>query len=119
MVVEELLVWTEHKEKSEEGHHLTATLLFNGKAVWGPRGCHENTMLLAEALTTADYRFTILFKKKEASVEGHTRYISVWSKGKVTLDKLSTHDNMDSFADTVNDIVRRDPMPPGRHESKL
>lgn len=100
-------VWTEHKEHSVEGHTLTGTLKFMGKSIWGPHSCHDNTVRLGKALQEADWRFAMVFEPKEHSVEGHVRYISVkgWD-GSVILDKLSTHDSMDSLARAVMEKIR-------------
>ncbi|KAM3450544.1 hypothetical protein MY3296_006007 [Beauveria thailandica] len=105
-------VWTEHKEHSVEGHTLTGTLNFKGERIWGPRGCHPNTVRLGTALQTADWRFAMTFEDKPHSVEGHVRYISVkdWN-GRVILDKLSTHDSMDSLARAVMEKIRADGPP--------
>ena len=106
-------VWTEAKEHSVEGHTLTGTLRFKGQIIWGPRGCHDNTMRLGDALNQADWRFAMSFAPKEHTIEGHTRYISVkgWD-GTLLLDKLNTHDEMDSLAKTVMDIINKEGPPP-------
>ncbi|OAA35819.1 hypothetical protein ISF_09977 [Cordyceps fumosorosea ARSEF 2679] len=105
-------VWTENKEHSVEGHNLTGTLNFKGERIWGPRGCHDNTVSLGAALQAADWRFAMSFERKSHSVEGHVRYISVkgWN-GKLILDKLSTHDSMDSLARVVMQKVRENGPP--------
>ncbi|KAM3429056.1 hypothetical protein MY4824_008479 [Beauveria thailandica] len=105
-------VWTENKEHSVEGHTLTGTLNFKGEPIWGPRGCHDNTVDLGTALQKADWRFAMTFENKAHSVEGHVRYISVkdWN-GKLLLDKLSTHDSMDSLARVVMQKIREDGPP--------
>ncbi|KAH8692135.1 hypothetical protein BGW36DRAFT_42393 [Talaromyces proteolyticus] len=105
-------VWTEHKEHSVDGHKLTGTLKFKGQTIWGPHGCHENTMRLAEALTEADWRLAMTFETKELSVEGHVRYISVKDgNGQLLLDKLSTHDSMDDLARAVMRAINSDGGP--------
>lgn len=105
-------VWTENKEHSVEGHIFTGTLKFKGETIWGPTHCHDNTARLAEALQNADYRFTLLLSAREKSVEGHIRYISVkdWN-GSTVLDKLSTHDSMDSLARAVSKKLRENGPP--------
>ncbi|EJP62351.1 hypothetical protein CRV24_003703 [Beauveria bassiana] len=105
-------VWTESKEHSVEGHTLTGTLNFKGERIWGPNGCHSNTVSLGKALQEADWRFAMVFDDKSHSVEGHTRSISVkdWN-GKVTLNKLSTHSNMDSLARVVMQKIRENGPP--------
>ncbi|PWY80164.1 hypothetical protein BO83DRAFT_435191 [Aspergillus eucalypticola CBS 122712] len=106
-------VWTEHKEHTVEGHTFTGTLKFRGETIWGPRSCHDNTHRLAKALQDADWRFSLLLEPKEHSVEGHVRYISVrdWNGG-ILLDKLSTHDNMDSLARAVSQAIAGAGGPP-------
>ncbi|KAI1920649.1 hypothetical protein LOZ58_004589 [Ophidiomyces ophidiicola] len=95
-------VWTEHKEHSIEGHTLTGTLKFKGEVIWGPHGCHENTMRLGTALNNADWRFAMTFESKEKSVEGHDRYINVKDKnGAAVLNQLSTHVSLDDLARAV------------------
>ena len=105
-------VWTEHKGHSVEGHTLTGTLNFKGQPIWGPSGCHDNTLQLGAALHKADWRFAMTFSSKGHSVEGHVRVISVkgWD-GTLLLDKLSTHDNMDSLARAVMEKVRSEGPP--------
>lgn len=105
-------VWTESKDHSVEGHTFTGTLNFRGEPIWGPNGCHSNTSQLARALNQADWRFAMLLEPKSHSVEGHTRVISVkdWN-GNVTLDKLSTHSNMDSLARAVMQKIRENGPP--------
>lgn len=100
-----LRVKLENKHKTIEGHTRTCTLKFNGRTIWGPRGCHDNTIDLKDAIETADPRFNLYLERKPKSIEGHTKYISVISKGKVTLDKLSTHDNMQGFIDAIESAV--------------
>ena len=52
------------------------------------------------------------FEQKSHSVEGHVRYISVKGlDGTLLLDKLSTHDSMDSLARVVMEIVNREGPP--------
>ncbi|KAE8381546.1 hypothetical protein BDV26DRAFT_289396 [Aspergillus bertholletiae] len=105
-------VWTEHKEHTVEGHTLTGTLNFMGQPIWGPRGCHDNTVRLGAALQQADWRFAMTFVPKEHSVEGHVRYISVKDyDGNVILDKLSTHDSMDALAGAVMQAVAQHRRP--------
>lgn len=104
---ENLNVWTEYKEHSVEGHEYTGTLKFKGKNIWGPRGCHGNTMQLGTAINNADWRFFMNFETKKHSVEGHTRYISVKDKDEVTL-KLGTHDSMDELAAAIRAALAAD-----------
>lgn len=105
-------VWTEHKAHSVEGHTLTGTLNFKGQAIWGPNACHDNTVRLGKAIQEADWRFAMTFEPKSHSVEGHVRSISVkdWN-GRVTLDKLSTHNSMDLLARAVMEKVRENGPP--------
>ncbi|KAB8228987.1 uncharacterized protein BDW43DRAFT_303430 [Aspergillus alliaceus] len=97
-------IWIEDKPHSVEGHIFYGTLTFKGKVVWGPKHCHNNTTQLKTALRQADDRLDMEFISKPNSVEGHTRYISVKSKGNVILNKLSTHDNMDELVTVVKTI---------------
>ncbi|KAM3543101.1 hypothetical protein ARSEF1564_004000 [Beauveria bassiana] len=83
-----LKVWLDSKDNTVEGHIFTCTLLFKGKKVWGPVSAHDNTIELQKALHKADSRF-------EAG-------------GKVYLDKLSTHENMQGLADVVDAIIALD-----------
>ena len=105
-------VWTENKEHSVEGHIFTGTLKFKGETIWGPTHCHDNTARLAEALQNADYRFSLLLSARDKSVEGHIRYISVkdWN-GNTVLDRLSTHDSMDSLARAVMKKINENGSP--------
>lgn len=105
-------VWTENRDHTKEGHTLTGTLKYKGKTIWGPRMCHRNTFLLGDALQEADWRFLMIFEPREKSIEGHTRYISVkdWN-GKVILDKLMTHPNMDDLADKAVESASKDGPP--------
>ncbi|KAM3473215.1 hypothetical protein MY5147_004891 [Beauveria neobassiana] len=103
-----LKVWLDSKDNTVEGHIFTCTLLFKGKKVWGPVSAHDNTIELQKALHKADSRFEVELKKKDRTLEGHTRYISVKAGGKVYLDKLSTHENMQGLADVVDAIIALD-----------
>ncbi|KAH6603623.1 hypothetical protein Trco_008398 [Trichoderma cornu-damae] len=100
-----LRVWLERKEHSVEGHTKQAILTFNGKIIWGPRGCHDNTSQLAQALDAADPRFQLILMDKPHSVEGHTYYISVSANNHVYLDKLSTHENMVGLVQAIDDVL--------------
>ncbi|KAF3762122.1 hypothetical protein M406DRAFT_53353 [Cryphonectria parasitica EP155] len=91
---QQLNVWLENKQHSIEGHIFQCTLKFDDRVIYGPISCHDNTVALGDAIHNADSRFKMSFDKKDHTVEGHTRYISVKSGDKVLLDKLSTHDNM-------------------------
>ncbi|KAI5810961.1 hypothetical protein DFH27DRAFT_530557 [Peziza echinospora] len=97
-------VYLDEKDKSVEGHIFIGKLTFDGKTIW-ERSCHDNTVALAEALREIDPRFHMAFTKKDKTVEGHTKYITVKAKGKVVLDKLNTHDNMHDLAVAVQAIV--------------
>lgn len=99
-------IWTTHKEHSVEGHTFTGTLNFEGKPIWGPHSCHENTIHLGKALQEADPRFDMVFEPKDHSGMGHQRYISVrdWNRDFV-LDNLSTCDNMDFLARAVMEKI--------------
>ncbi|KAK2778713.1 hypothetical protein CKAH01_11639 [Colletotrichum kahawae] len=96
-------IWLDDKPHSKEGHIFEATLPFNGQEIWGPRGAHENTSRLGDALRKADPRFDIVLKKKSHSVEGHVRCISVIHHGRLILNKLSTHDTMEGLVKAVNE----------------
>ncbi|KAL6791089.1 hypothetical protein J3E68DRAFT_411905 [Trichoderma sp. SZMC 28012] len=101
-MTDQLNVWLDHKEHSLEGHIFECTLTFRDKIIWGPKSCHDNTVALRNAIHEADERFDMSFTKKDKTAEGHTRYISVKSNGKVLLDKLSTHANMQGLVDAIN-----------------
>ncbi|KAJ3941953.1 hypothetical protein N0V92_013830 [Colletotrichum tropicale] len=96
-------IWLEDKPHSLEGHTFEATLMFNGREIWGPRGAHDNTFRLRDALHKADPRFDIILKKKSHSLEGHIRYISVIHHGRLILNKLPTHDSMEGLVKAVNE----------------
>ncbi|OJZ90595.1 hypothetical protein ASPFODRAFT_40993 [Aspergillus luchuensis CBS 106.47] len=106
-------VQTSNKEHSVEGHTYTGTLKFRGQTIWGPHTCHDNTQQLARALQNADWRFSLELDSKEKTIEGHTRYISVtdWN-GNLVLDRLSTHDNMDTLAEAITGAVAGAGGPP-------
>ncbi|RYP18626.1 hypothetical protein DL765_003833 [Monosporascus sp. GIB2] len=55
----DLKVWLDPKGHSVEGHTAQCTLIFNGRVIWGPRGCHDNTYRLRDALSAADPRFQL------------------------------------------------------------
>ncbi|EFY89357.1 hypothetical protein MAC_04543 [Metarhizium acridum CQMa 102] len=106
-------IWTDRKNNSVEGHTRTGILTFENKVIWGPVNCHDNTERLRVALHEADHRFDMILTPKQNTVEGHTRFISVRnSAGRVTLDRLSTHDNMDTLVAAVN-AARAIAGPPG------
>ncbi|KAI1368597.1 hypothetical protein F5Y08DRAFT_354518 [Xylaria arbuscula] len=95
--------WLEPKEHSHEGHTSHCILLFNGRLIWGPMGCHDNTIQLRDALRMADDRFEIIIMDKPHSNEGHTATISVSRGGTVFLDKLHTHANMTGLCKAIHD----------------
>ncbi|KLU92137.1 hypothetical protein MAPG_11084 [Magnaporthiopsis poae ATCC 64411] len=101
-MIEQLNVWLDDKDHSVEGHIFNCTLTFRNKVIWGPASCHDNTVALRNAIHEADRRFDMSFTKKDKTVEGHIRYISVKSNGKVLLDKLSTHDNMAGLVSAID-----------------
>ncbi|QSZ31612.1 hypothetical protein DSL72_001179 [Monilinia vaccinii-corymbosi] len=101
----QLHVWVEDKEHTIEGHTKQCTLFFKDKQVWGPVSCHDNTEQLRDAIKQADERFSLAIESKSKSTEGHTRKISVKSKGKVLLDGLSTHERMEGLAAAIEAIL--------------
>ncbi|OAA36393.1 hypothetical protein BBO_08270 [Beauveria brongniartii RCEF 3172] len=107
-MTDKLNVWLDSKDNTQEGHIFTCALLFKGKKVWGPVSCHDNTIALKDALNNADNRFDLELKKKDRTLEGHTRYISVKAHGKVYLEKLSTHENMQGLVAAVDAIIALD-----------
>ncbi|KAI1347136.1 hypothetical protein F5Y01DRAFT_256564 [Xylaria sp. FL0043] len=96
-------VWLDSKEHSDEGHTKLCILTFNEKVIWGPTGCHDNTIHLKEALHKADSRFDILIMDKPKTIEGHTAAISVSRGGTTYLSRLSTHPNMQGLCAAVFD----------------
>lgn len=98
----QLNVWLDKKEHSVEGHIFECTLTFRDKVIWGPISCHDNTIYLRKAIHEADQRFDMSFTKKESTVEGHICCISVKSDGKLVLDRLSTHGNMEGLVNAIN-----------------
>ena len=103
--------WTETKDKTVEGHTNSAALYFKdqGKPLWGPKGCHDNTVDIQAALRKADPRLELRMERKEHSVEGHTRTFNVRANGKDLLIGHSCHDNMDDLATIINTIWAVDP----------
>ncbi|KAI8722837.1 hypothetical protein NCS52_00428800 [Fusarium sp. LHS14.1] len=97
-------VWLNEKPHSKEGHDNTATLFYQGNQVWGPHGCHDNTVDIQTALRQADPRFELRLERKSHSIEGHTRTINIRARGKMYLENHSCHENMQSMADTINGI---------------
>ncbi|KAL6835285.1 nucleoside phosphorylase domain-containing protein [Trichoderma camerunense] len=95
-------IWLEKKPHSVEGHTAECTLTFNGRVIWGPRSCHENTTKLGDALYTVDPRFQLTFDAKRKTIEGHTCSISIMAGGRYYLDRLSTHDNMAELCRVIN-----------------
>ena len=75
-----LKVWLDDKSHSVEGHTYKYTLYFKGEWVLGPISCHPNTTSLKEAIEEADDRFTLTLESKDHSVEGHIKYISVFTQ---------------------------------------
>ncbi|KAH6855791.1 hypothetical protein B0I37DRAFT_365800 [Chaetomium sp. MPI-CAGE-AT-0009] len=94
-------IWIEGKEKTIEGHIFICTLKFKDKVIWGPATCHDNTLTLRDAIHKADSRFDMSFQKKDKTVEGHTRSISVKLGDTVLLNKLHTHDNMEGLVKAI------------------
>jgi hypothetical protein len=110
----DLKVSLEPKGHSVEGHTTQGTLFFNGRIIWGPRGCHDNTTYLRDALAAADPRFELVMRHKNKSIEGHTCTISVMANGRTYLDRLSTHDSMEGLCKAINDCLaaeRERPQP--------
>ncbi|POS73689.1 hypothetical protein DHEL01_v207920 [Diaporthe helianthi] len=101
---DKLYVWLDDKPHSVEGHNRQCTLFFKDNQVWGPKGCHYNTTSLADAIQKADDRFVLRLEPKPHSVEGHTRYISVKSRGQLLLNRMSTHDNMAELVAVIDAI---------------
>lgn len=101
----EFNIWLDPKNHSVEGHTRTCTLYFKDKVIWGPRSCHPNTDRLKDAIEQADCRFRLDIHTKDHSVEGHIKYISVEHEGKVLLDKMSTHDNMEGLVTAINAVL--------------
>ncbi|KAI1074810.1 hypothetical protein F5B20DRAFT_562485 [Whalleya microplaca] len=66
-------VWLDCKEKTVEGHTKQCILFFDGKEIWGPTSCHDNTTQLRDALHKADSRFDLQIMEKPKTIEGHTR----------------------------------------------
>ncbi|OTA98718.1 hypothetical protein M426DRAFT_47529, partial [Hypoxylon sp. CI-4A] len=97
-------VWLDEKPHSVEGHTAQCILFFKDRQVWGPVSCHDNTTQLRDAIEKADDRFALTVEPRSKTIEGHTRYISVKSKGVVILDKLPTHDNMGGLVVAVEAI---------------
>ncbi|KAI0968779.1 hypothetical protein F4678DRAFT_463967 [Xylaria arbuscula] len=95
--------WLDPKSHSVEGHTKQCILTFNGRIIWGPMGCHDNTVELRDALRRADDRFDMIIMDKPHSVEGHTAWISVSRGETVYLDKLHTHDNMTGLCRAIHD----------------
>ena len=106
--------WTESTGHSVEGHTNTATLYFKNQAtpLWGPQGCHDNTVDIQTALRKADPRFELRLQRKAHTVEGHTLTFNIRANGVDLLRNLSCHDNMDSLATVINTIWSVDPPTP-------
>ncbi|KAI1802992.1 hypothetical protein F4811DRAFT_526656 [Daldinia bambusicola] len=98
-------VWLDDKSHTVEGHTSQCSLYFKDKRVWGPVRCHNNTVQLKEAIEKADDRFSLTVEPKSKTVEGHTRCISVKSKGEIILDRLSTHNNMTGLVTVITAIL--------------
>ncbi|KAK3983955.1 hypothetical protein QBC44DRAFT_253952 [Cladorrhinum sp. PSN332] len=99
-----LEVRLDDKEETDEGHIFEGTLTWDGTPIWGPASCHDNTVVLREALHAVDPRFDFTFTKKDRTTEGHTKVISVEKDGKILLDNLSTHDNMIGLVQAINGV---------------
>ncbi|KAH8159419.1 hypothetical protein CIB48_g8828 [Xylaria polymorpha] len=95
--------WLDPKRNSVEGHIKQCILTFNGNVIWGPVGCHDNTVQIRDALQRADSRFGMIIMDKPHTVEGHTAFISISRGDTVYLDKLHTHDNMSGLCQAVFD----------------
>ncbi|OGM48830.1 hypothetical protein ABOM_003027 [Aspergillus bombycis] len=98
----DLEVWVQPKPKRIEGHTAQCTLTFNGRVIFGPRHCHNNTYKLRDALAAADPRFQLTLTKRRHSKEGHTYSISVKAGGIVYLDRMSTHGHMKELCQAIN-----------------
>ena len=98
--------WVNTKDKTVEGHTNTAALYFDGNPnpLWGPNGCHDNTVDIQTALRQADPRLELRMERKGHSVEGHTRTFNVEARGQTLLQNHSCHDNMESLSSTINTI---------------
>lgn len=94
--------------KTTEGHIFNATLHFKGMPIWGPISCHDNAVLLMQAIRDGDPRFEFHLEKKEHTVEGHTREIIVEVDGE-ELERLSVHDNMDRMVEQIH--LMQEPYP--------
>ncbi|KAL3587388.1 hypothetical protein FPOAC2_13293 [Fusarium poae] len=100
-----LHLWLEDKGHTIEGHDSTCTLYYKDQQVWGPVSCHSNTWELSRAIQDGDPHFELIVKEKgKKTQEGHRCSISVESKGKTTLNKLSTHENMKGLVDVIEAI---------------
>ncbi|PQE18312.1 hypothetical protein CJF32_00008049 [Rutstroemia sp. NJR-2017a WRK4] len=98
-------IWLDDKGNSKEGHIFIGTLEYNGKQIW-KRSCHDNTVALAEALKKIDPNFHMSFEKKDKTVEGQTKSLSIKTKsGDTLVDKLSVHDNMHDLVVSVNALM--------------
>ncbi|KAE8312377.1 hypothetical protein BDV41DRAFT_539379 [Aspergillus transmontanensis] len=93
-------IWIEEKRHSVEGHLYHAELKFHDRIVWSGT-CHENTHRLKEALEKSDSRWELEITRKDKTIEGHTRQISVLYRGEIILDRLSTHPNMDNLVQCI------------------
>ncbi|KAF3916656.1 hypothetical protein ABW20_dc0104834 [Dactylellina cionopaga] len=100
-----LQVWVEPKGHSVEGHTAQCTLTFNGRVIFGPRHCHNNTIRLRDALAAADPRFQLTVSSRGKSIEGHTYSISVKAGGHLYLDRLSTHGHMKELCQAIKDTL--------------
>lgn len=100
----ENICWVETKDKTVEGHTNSAALYFNDNLLWGPKGCHDNTVDIQTALRKADPRLELRMERKGHSVEGHTRTFNVRANGEDVLTGHSCHDNMEELAMIINTI---------------
>ncbi|KAI2606578.1 hypothetical protein GGR54DRAFT_438143 [Hypoxylon sp. NC1633] len=101
----QLEIIVDPKEKTIEGHTRKGYLFFKGDKIWEDH-CHDNTIELARAIQTADYRFALTLEDKPKSVEGHIASITVKRGNETILNKLNTHDNMTKLRDAVNRALR-------------
>lgn len=104
-MTDQLTVWLTDKKHSIEDHLFEFTLSFRERVIFGPTSCDSRTIELGNAIHKADYRFTMnIGTKSKKTVEGHTRYISVKSYGRILVDRLPTHDNMCCLIVAINAV---------------
>ncbi|TLS21019.1 uncharacterized protein PpBr36_10896 [Pyricularia pennisetigena] len=103
-------VWLDTTHRTVEGHTSSCKLYFNDSLVWEPGSCHDNTVKIQSALREADPRFELrMEKKKENTVEGHTRTMNIKYRGETLLKGHSCHDNMEGMATVINTIWKTNP----------